>query len=185
VRNHLVRLLTWRCASSSNIRGRRPGLRFRQVGKELEFGVHQQAAAPLPERQCVFEHWPDQLKRRSFIRVDACEPFSSARGRWLAFHKNTKGLRCPSFRSLRKSLDTCLGSRHGASSSRILQSHAGLLAAGPPKRGNSSPRQCHGLRQPRSWEVVFKTDRKKTPPIEILFLNMLSAAIVGETRKSL
>jgi hypothetical protein len=42
--------------------------------------VHQQAAAPLPERQCVFEHWPDQLKRRSFIRVDACEPFSSARG---------------------------------------------------------------------------------------------------------
>jgi hypothetical protein len=28
--------------------------------------------------------------------------------------------------------------------SRILQSHARLLAAGPPKRGNSSPRQCHG-----------------------------------------
>ena len=67
-----------------------PGLRFRQVGKELEFGVHQQAAAPLPERQCVFEHWPDQLKRRSFIRVDACEPFSSARGRWLAFIKTQR-----------------------------------------------------------------------------------------------
>ena len=38
-----------------------PGLRFRQVGKELEFRVLQEAAAPLPERQCVFEHWPDQL----------------------------------------------------------------------------------------------------------------------------
>jgi hypothetical protein len=23
--------------------------------------VLQEAAAPLPERQCVFEHWPDQL----------------------------------------------------------------------------------------------------------------------------
>jgi hypothetical protein len=75
-------------------------------------------------------------------------------------------------------------SRYGCRS-RILQVHAGLLAAGPPKRGNSSPRQCHGRRQPRSWEVVFKTERQKTPPVEILFRNMLSAAIVGQTRNSL
>ena len=123
-----------------------PRLRFRQVGKEVEFGVHQQAAAPLPERQCVFEHWPDQLKRRSFIRVDACEPFSSARG-MAGVHKNTKGLRCPSFRSLTKSLDTCLGSRHGTSRSRILQSRRPASRASPPKLGNSSPRQCPGRRQ--------------------------------------
>ena len=36
------------------------GLHFRQVGKEFELRVLLEAAAPLPERQCVFEHWPDQ-----------------------------------------------------------------------------------------------------------------------------
>jgi hypothetical protein len=39
--------------------------------------------------------------------------------------------------------------------------------------------------KPGSWEVVFKTERQKTPPVEILFLNMLSATILGEIRKSL
>jgi len=29
--------------------------------KRLEFGVLLEAAAPLPERQCVFKHWPDRL----------------------------------------------------------------------------------------------------------------------------
>jgi hypothetical protein len=29
--------------------------------KEFELRALQEAAAPLPERQCVFEHWPDQL----------------------------------------------------------------------------------------------------------------------------
>ena len=29
--------------------------------KEFELQALQEAAAPLPEPQCVFEHWPDQL----------------------------------------------------------------------------------------------------------------------------
>ena len=39
--------------------------------------------------------------------------------------------------------------------------------------------------KPGSWEVVFKTERQKTPPVEILFRNMTSSAIVSETRNSL
>jgi hypothetical protein len=62
----------------------------------------------------------------------------------------------------------------GAEFSRV----TGRLAAGPPIRGNSSPRQCHGRRQPRSWEVVFKTERQKRPPVETLFRNMTSCAIL-------
>jgi hypothetical protein len=34
-------------------------------------------------------------------------------------------------------------------------------------------------------EVLFKTERQKTPPVEILFRNMTSSAIVSETRNSL
>ena len=76
-------------------------------------------------------------------------------------------------------------SRYGTAGAEFSRAMPGLLAAGPPKRGNSSPRQCHGRRQPRSWEVVFKTERQKTPPDEILFRNMTSSAIVSETRNSL
>src|SRR4029077_3213594 len=99
-------------------------------------------------------------------------------------HKNTKGLRCPSFRSLTKSLDTCLGAV------TELQEPNSPEPCRPTRRrstetGNSSPRQCHGRRQPRSWEVVFKTERQKTPPVEILFRNMTSSAIFSETRNSL
>ena len=74
-------------------------------------------------------------------------------------------------------------SRYGCRS-QILQSHAGP----PPVHRNGATAvrgQCHGRRQPRSWEVVFKTERQKTPPVEILFRNMTSSAIVSETRNSL
>ncbi len=63
---------------------------------------------------------------------------------------------------------------------------AGLLRA-PIHRNRATAVRVSVLvaDKPGSWEVVFKTERQKTPPVEILFLNMLSAAIVGETRKSL
>jgi hypothetical protein len=66
-------------------------------------------------------------------------------GEMAGVHKNTEGLRCPSFRSLTKSLDTCLGAVRELQEP-MSQRHAGLLAAGPPKRGKSSPRQCRGRR---------------------------------------
>ena len=54
VRNHLVRLLTCRCGSSY-VRGRRR-IRFSAGWREFELRMLQEVAAPLPERQCVFEH---------------------------------------------------------------------------------------------------------------------------------
>jgi hypothetical protein len=39
--------------------------------KEFELRLLQEAAAPLSERQCVFERWPRPAKRQSFILVDA------------------------------------------------------------------------------------------------------------------
>jgi hypothetical protein len=35
--------------------------------KEFKLRVLQEAAAPLPERQCVFEHWPGQLKTTKIV----------------------------------------------------------------------------------------------------------------------
>ena len=70
----------------------------------------------------------------------------------------------------------------GAEFSRAMQAYS------PPVHRNGATAvrvQCHGRRQPRSWEVVFKTERQKTPPVEILFRNMTSSAIVSETRNSL
>ena len=114
-------------------------------------------------------------------------PVSRSRrpGEMAGVHKNTKGIAMPEFQVSYEIARYLSSEPLRNCRSRILQSHAGLLAAGPPKRGNSSPRQCHGRRQPRSWEVVFKTERQKTPPVEILFRNMTSSAIVSETRNSL
>jgi hypothetical protein len=137
-------------------------LRFRQVGKSSSSGRSRKSQRRFQSLSAYFniQHWPDQLNDDLLSLVDTRN--RSPRPGMAGVHKNTKGLRCPSFRSLMKSL-VLFSKLLRNCGSRILQSHAGLLAAGPPKPGNSSPRQCHGRRQPRSWEVVFRRDARKRP----------------------
>ena len=59
------------------------------------------------------------------------------------------------------------------------------FAAGPPKRATAVRVSVVVADNRESWEVVFKTERQRTPTVEILFRNMTSSAIVSETRNSL
>jgi hypothetical protein len=102
VRNHLVRLRTCRCGSSS--------LSPRTTAR-LE---KSSSSGYSSKRQRRFQSVSAYLKlarpakRRSFILVDGVIR-SRRPGEMAGVHRNTKGLRCLSFRSLTKSLDTCLG----------------------------------------------------------------------------
>src|SRR6266481_4928432 len=83
------------------------GLRFRQVGKSSSAGRSWKRQRRFQSVSAYLNNWPDQLNADPLclwvlgaVLVD--------QGRWLAFI-NSKGLKCPSFRSLMKSLDTWLG----------------------------------------------------------------------------
>jgi hypothetical protein len=54
--------------------------------KEFELRALQEAAAPLPEPQCVFEHWPDQLNADP-LSLWILGVVLLDQGRWLAFIK--------------------------------------------------------------------------------------------------
>jgi hypothetical protein len=184
VRNHLVRLLTWRCGSSSKIRGRRPRITFPAGWKRARVRGAPASGSAASRASVRIRTLARPAKAPILYSCGCLLAVLVGQGEMAGVHKNTKGLRCPSFRSLTKSLDTCLGSRHGTSRSRILQSRR-LRAPVHRNRATAVRVSVLVADKPGSWEVVFKTERQKTPPVEILFLNMLSAAIVGETRKSL
>ena len=87
-------LLTCRCGRvfTSKDDGR---ITFSAGWKEFELRALQEAAAPLPEPQCVFEHWPDQLNADP-LSLWILGAVLLDQGRWLAFIK-IKGIAMPEF----------------------------------------------------------------------------------------
>ena len=118
---------------------------FRQVGKSSSSGYSWK------RRRCsrasvLYLNTGRRAKRQFFILVDDVSR-SRQLGEMVGVHKNTEGLRVPEFAGRLGAIARYL-SRDAVRELQepMSQRHAGLLAAGRPKRGNSSPRQCRGRR---------------------------------------
>jgi hypothetical protein len=141
-------------------------LRFRQVGKSSSSGRSRKSQRRFQSLSAYFniQHWPDHDDLLSLVDTRNRSPRPGMAG----VHKNTKGLRCPSFRSLTKSLDT------------FLEIVAELREPNSPepcrptcrRSTETGQRQSASVSWPQTAKIVggrFQMGRQKTPPVEFCF----------------